>query len=166
MKKRILLATMLFASMGSVTAQSQCFGPDSAVNGDFQTYNGAVTGSNSWINTSLNNWSVSHGTPSPSGNLAMWMWSYYGYGEGVYMGHSFVPGQTYRLTYDLWQLAEGNPTSTFLVDLTNGLAPSTGSTAVPTPAQQFQVTNQGWTNPGATVTITEVFTVPSGQSFS
>lgn len=166
MKKRILLATMLFASMGSITAQSQCFGPDSAVNGDFQTYNGAVTGSNAWINTSLNNWSVSHGTPSPSGNLAMWMWSYNGYGEGVYMGHSFVPGQTYRLTYDLWQSADGNPTSTFLVDLTNGLTPSTGSTAVPTPAQQFQVTNQGWTNPGATVTITEVFTVPSGQSFS
>jgi hypothetical protein len=165
MKKRILLAMLLFASVGSVSAQSQCFGPNIAVNGDFQTYTGTVSGTNTWINNSLDNWSVSHGTPSPNGNLSMWMWSYSGAGEGIYMGHNFVAGETYRLTYELWQSADANPNSTFLVDLTNGLIPNS-STTLPTPTQQFAVTNQGWTNPGSTVTITEVFTVPTGQSFS
>lgn len=165
MKKRILLAALLLASTTAVTAQNECYGPNTAVNGDFQTYTGTIAQTNDFINNNLANWNVSHGTPSSSGNLAIWMWSYSGYGEGVYMGHSFVAGQTYRVSYDLWQSADGNPTSTFLVDLTNGLTPN-GSTTIPTPASQFSVTNMGWTNPGSTVTVTEVFTVPSGQNFS
>ncbi len=167
MKKRILLAMMLWASVGTVSAQSQsqCFGPDEAVNGDFQSYTGAVTQSNTWINNNLDNWTVSHGTPSPSGNLAMWMWSYNGGGEGVFMNHTFNAGQTYRLTYTINQSTDANPTSTFLVDLTNGLQGSS-STTIPTPSSQFAVSNQNWSNPGTTQTITEVFTVPAGQTFS
>ncbi len=164
MKKRILLAMLLFASAGSVSAQTQCFGPDEAVNGDFQTYTGTVTGSNTWINNNLDNWQVSHGTPSPSGNLAMWMWSYSGSGEGVFMDHSFTAGQTYRITYDVSMSSDANPTSTFLVDLTTGLV-SSSSTAYPTPATQFSVSNMSW-NAGALTTVTEVITVPAGQSFT
>ena len=164
MKKRVLLAMLLFASVGSVSAQTQCFGPDEAVNGDFQTYTGAVTGSNTWINNNLDNWQVSHGTPSPSGNLAMWMWSYNGSGEGVFMDHSFTAGQTYRITYDVSMSSDANPTSTFLVDMTTGLVPSS-STAYPTPATQFSVSNMIW-NAGAQTTVTEVITVPAGQSFT
>jgi len=167
MKKRILLAMLLFASAGSVTAQSQsqCFGSNEAVNGDFQTYTGAVTQGNNWINNNVDNWTVSHGTPSANGALSMWMWSYSGSGEGVFMDHNFVANQTYRLTYTINRSTDANPSSTFLVDLTNGLTGS-NSTALPTPTSQFQVSNQAWTNTGVTTTITEVFTVPAGQNFS
>ena len=165
MKKRILLAMLLFASAGSVSAQSQCFGPNEAVNGDFQTYTGNISSTNSWINNNVDNWTVSHGTPSTSGALAIWMWSYSGSGEGVFMGHNFVAGQTYRLTYRINRSGDANPSSTFLVDLTNGLTGGS-STAIPTPTQQFQVSNQNWTNTGVMTTITEVFTVPAGQNFS
>ncbi len=146
-------------------AQDSCFGLDEAVNGDFQTYNGTVSSTNAWINGNLNNWTVSHGTPSVSGALSIWMWSYSDAGEGVYMGHTFAAGQTYRLTYTINRSTDANPSSTFLVDLTNGLTPSS-SVVIPTPAQQFQVSNESWINTGVTTTITEVFTVPIGQSFS
>lgn len=164
MKKRILLAMLLFASAGSVSAQTECYGPDEAVNGDFQTYTGTISSTNTWINT-IPNWTISHGTPSTSGNLAIWMWSYQGYGEGMFMGHTFVANETYRLTYTINRATDSNPASTFLVDLTNGLVEN-ASTAIPTPTQQFPVSNQPWTNPGVTTTITEVFTVPAGQNFS
>jgi hypothetical protein len=163
MKKRILLAMLLFASAGTVSAQNQCFGPDQAVNGDFQTYTGTPTAGNTWINNNLDNWQVSHGTPSTSGNLAIWMWSYNGAGEGVFMDHTFAGGQTYRLTYDVSMSSDANPSSTFLVDLTTGLTASS-STAYPSPTTQFAVSNQSW-NAGAQLTITEIFTVPNGQNF-
>ena len=165
MKKKILLAMMLFASLGNVSAQTVCYGPDEAVNGDFQSYTGTVTSNNTWINNNVDNWTVSHGTPSTSGNLAIWMWSYSGAGEGVFMGHNFVADQTYRLTYEISMSADANPTSTFLVDLTNGLTAS-NSTTYPSPASQLSVSNQSWAVGGGFATVTEVFTVPTGQNFS
>ncbi len=165
MKKKILIAMMLFASLGNASAQAECYGPNEAVNGDFQSYTGTISSNNTWINNNLDNWTVSHGTPSASGNLAIWMWSYNGSGEGVFMGHNFVADQTYRLTYDISLSTDANPSSTFLVDITNGLTASS-STAYPSPVSQFSVSNQSWNFSGSVMTITETFTVPTGQNFS
>jgi hypothetical protein len=169
MKKRLfnlfgIGAALLFSSQVS----AQCLN----VNGDFESFTGPIitspnTASNAWINDDLDNWYVSHGSPttgsSPTTN--MWMWSYYGTGEGVYTEYSFVAGQTYELCYSVWRDGTSNPTSEVRVELSNGLTPqySTGTT-VPTPAGNQSLTTQPWTGTGSWVTITETFTASNNYN--
>ena len=137
-------------------------------NGNMETSTAPITSGNSWINNHLTNWKVSHGSPSasasPSNNI--WMWSYNGYGEGIYTDFNFVAGQTYSLTYRLWRYQGSNLSSTFLVRLSNSLSPNS-STIVPSTSGTQLVSNQNWTSGGlgTWVTITETFTV-TGSGFS
>ncbi len=165
MKKRFLplIAALALSSM-TFAQTAPCYGPDEAVNGDFQTYTGAITQGNTWINNNLDNWSVSHGTPSANSNLSIWMWSYSSYGEGVYTNYNFVAGQEYQITYDLYQSTDANPTAEFFVRLNNNLTPSSSGNAVPSTAGTQLVSNLAWSLSGVTTTITETFI--AGSNFS
>lgn len=165
MKKRFLplIAALVFGAT-SFAQTAPCYGPNEAVNGDFQTYTGAIAQGNTWINNNLDNWSVSHGTPSANGNLAIWMWSYSDYGEGVYTDYNFVAGQEYQITYDLFMATDANPTSEFFVRLNNNLTPSASGNAIPATTGTQVVSNVAWNLSGTTTTITETFIAGSNYS--
>lgn len=151
-----------------VNASAQCLN----VNGDFESYSGTVTTSpnstaNAWINNDLNNWYVSHGSPTTgtSPSINMWMWSYNGTGEGVYTEYNFIAGQTYELSYRLWRDGTSNPDSEFRVQLSNGLSPYySTSSAYPSVAGNQSLATQPWVATGTWVTVTETFTATSNYS--
>lgn len=156
------LGTILLMAL-STGASAQCLN----INGDMETFATTPVAGNVWINDNLTNWSVSHGTPSinTTPDMQMWMWSYNGFGEGIFTDYSFTAGQTYQITYDLWRDDTSNPDSEFKVELTNGLTPWYGGnfTPLPTPTSQ-PLTTQPWVSTGVWVTITETF-VP-GAAYS
>lgn len=158
--KSISLAVALAFGLGT---SAQCLN----INGDMETFTGPIitspnAASNMWINDNLDNWYVTHGSPT-TGSLSpttnMWMWSYSGAGEGVYTEYNFVAGQTYELCYDLWRDGTSNPTSEFRVQLSNAFTPYYGtSSAYPAPVGNQTLTTQPWTGTGTWVTIVETFT--------
>ena len=93
--------------MRSLLAQSPCqVPPQCIVNNEL----GAPAPSgdlNTSANNTVNGWYVSHGTPTLFGNDApsnangcsIWMWSYYGNGEGVFTCFDFQPGTTYEVCF-------------------------------------------------------------------
>lgn len=163
------LAVGLLLSL-SFTGKAQCLN----INGDFESFTAPPVSSppaagNAWINNDLTNWSVSHGSPTiftnPGPEYEMWMWSYYGSGEGIFTDFAFVAGQTYELCYDIRRDATSNPASEFRVALTNGLVPQfTTGTTIAVPASQQPLTTQPWTGVGTWVTITETFTAGAAYS--
>lgn len=156
MRKRIIKSFCLLVVLAFTSSlQAQCLN----INGDMESYTSSPVSGNAWINNDLTNWSVSHGTPTiiTSPDMEMWMWSYYGDGEGVYTNYSFTSGQTYQLSYDLWRDGTSNPSSLFRVELTNGLTPGTGSSFNPPPVPSQPLTTQPWVGTGSWVTITETF---------
>ncbi|MFT5822712.1 MAG: hypothetical protein ACI8ZM_003969 [Crocinitomix sp.] len=161
---------MLLAFSGEVNAQcTDCLN----VNGDFATYTGPIppgSDKNNWINSNLDNWSVSNGTPTFS-PTQMWMWSYYGRGEGVYTDFNFIAGETYTVCYRLFRSFDASTSSVFRVTATNGLTPHASGgplgTTIPTPpGPSMSLNTQDWLGTGVGVweTITETFVAGANYS--
>lgn len=148
----------------ATTGYAQC----DNINGDMQTYTSTpVSNDNDWINNDLTNWKVSHGTPTITGSLAMWMWSYNGLGEGVYTDYNFIAGETYTVTYDLWKDTTSNPVSVVNVELATGLpvmATAGSNHVIPTPTTSQSLTSQPWAPVGWTYGITETFVAGANYS--
>jgi len=98
------------------------------INGDFETHPGDPIAGNDWINNNLDNWCVSHGSPSLGTGVApstvgIWMWAKpnnnNSYGEGVFTNYNFEQGKTYTISYytHLYQ----NTDAQFKVELVNDL---------------------------------------------
>ncbi len=156
--------TIGLALLTSGISYAQC----DNINGDMQTYTSTpVSNDNDWINNDLTNWKVSHGTPTITGSLAMWMWSYNGVGEGVYTDYNFIAGETYTVTYDLWKDTTSNPVSVVNVELATGLpvmATAGANSNIPTPATSQSLTSQPWSPVGWTYGITETFVAGANYS--
>ena len=157
--KTLGLCIALFFGLG---ASAQCVN----TNGNMETYTSQPVQGNVWINNSLTNWNVSHGSPSigltPTTHI--WMWSWNKKGEGMFTNYAFTSGTTYEISYRLWRDAVSDPTSIFRVALTTGLLGS-GSTSIPSPATNQSLNTQTWAGAaGNWVTITQ--TITAGANYN
>lgn len=103
--------------------------PTCIINGDLNP-NGPNPSGNMNLNAAntINGWYISHGTPSiwsgsPHGGLyGLWMWSYYGEGEGVFTCYRFQKGKKYEICF--WVMNTSPVTAgNMMVYAANGLTP-------------------------------------------
>jgi PKD repeat protein len=137
----LLLAFLLVFSVSSINqlnAQACTTPPTTLQNGNFDlpatalNLAGNNTSDNIELNNNLNAWFVSHGHPSTQTlpNRSMWMWSYGGYGEGIFNCFDFVQGQSYLICFDLQTNGKQNG-ATVNVKAANNLTASTSGNAIP-----------------------------------
>ncbi len=102
------MAVMLL--IGVRYAQAQCTSSgtnyvNSLTNGNFDSPSSWIDpGLNSTFNQDLNNWYVSHGTPTTQAtpNRNVWLFSRNGRGEGIFaLYHTFQAGNTYAISFRL-----------------------------------------------------------------
>jgi len=164
----IMAASMSFAAL-PLNLNAQCPGTNIAYNGDMLLDNGcAVT--TPTINACLTNWAVSHGSPTPiiGPPNGMWIWSYYNMGEGVYMGHNFIAGRTYCITFEASTNTHdgtaANPSARFWLQATNALSPggvsSNGEPIPVLPAGSYEtILDQNWATTGSGSGVYNTYTV-------
>ncbi len=128
------------------------------LNGDLNDYTGTLnTNSNTFINNNVPNWFVSHGTPNYGGNQFSYIWSYLGYGEGVYTAYNFVQGNTYNISFDMYLNPLALPGAELYVKAVSNINPSyNGSNnTIPTGIPNELVHTRTWAPTGSsTVSVT------------
>lgn len=142
------------------------------INGNFETYTGPKVAGNDWINNNLDNWCVSHGSPSLAAGFApstigMWMWAKHNggnnsSGEGVFTDYNFQKNRSYTIEYSVYLYQ--NTDAQFLVEAANGLNCMGGllsSNTIPTPASRQSVSTRTFTVEGEWMNVVETFTANS-----
>jgi len=140
------------------------------VNGNFETYTGPKVAGNTWINSNLDNWCVSHGTPSLAAGFApstigMWMWANNNsIGEGVFTDYNFQTGRNYTVAYSVYLYQ--NTDAQFLVEAANGLncMGANSNNTIPTPASRQNVSTRTFTVEGNWMNVVETFTANSNYN--
>jgi hypothetical protein len=148
MKTKFLMTLLVCLAVAfRVNAQTLCASPPDCIqNGALTTAAPTATGNmNSTAALTIQNWYVSHGTPSASSG-EVFMWSYKGFGEGIFTCYNFVAGRKYRVCLNA-KFAGTNNTGHLLIDATTGLTPGDlVSNVVPVPTTNTNIATANITN--------------------
>lgn len=171
MRKMFILGAAFLLGIGAANSQNCQNCTNLAPTGDMMQISSSGSGG---LNAMGIDWKSSHGSPS-YGPGYLWMWSYYGNGEGVfYQGFNFQAGHTYCITFDGYTRTHDNSPAVadagFTVVASNGVVASeisSGGAAIPAiPAGSDVVTDIPWSSFPMNAWGTYSYTFTASNNFS
>ncbi len=135
MKKILLVLTLIISSLANTFGQVCSSPPNCIQNGNLDNSTSTTWGNMNWgASTTINDWYVSHGTPSLNGNGALFMWGSNNYGEGIFTCFNFDPTKLYKICIKAKYSGFTTQGDLIIKSVNNGLVqpilpmPSSGST--------------------------------------